>query len=146
MVKKELFAIGKKKNATARAIIETDTNAQGFINGGILINGVPIEKYSTPLARSVIVDPINYVKEEIPDLLSGIMIKIDTRGGGYMSQAIAARVALFKVLSNYVSKKKTFIKKAREYDSKIFISDTRKPAPKRYGGRGARARFQKSYR
>merc|ERR1719371_88971 len=32
------------------------------------------------------------------------------------------------------------------YDRTLLVADPRRPEPKKFGGRGARARFQKSYR
>merc|ERR1712178_440414 len=33
-----------------------------------------------------------------------------------------------------------------QYDRTLLVADPRRPEPKKFGGRGARARFQKSYR
>ena len=73
-------------------------------------------------------------------------------GGGQTSQLYAIRQAIAKALVAYYAKyydaasalelRQLFI----SYDRTLLIADPRRAEPKKYGGRGARARRQKSYR
>lgn len=74
------------------------------------------------------------------------------KGGGHVSQLYAIRQAIAKGLVAFYAKnedaasalelKKTYI----AYDRTLLVADPRRCEPKKFGGRGARARRQKSYR
>lgn len=73
-------------------------------------------------------------------------------GGGHTSQIYAIRQAIAKSLIAYFQKyideaKKNEIKsKLSTYDRTLLVADNRRCEPKKFGGPGARARYQKSYR
>jgi small subunit ribosomal protein S16e len=73
-------------------------------------------------------------------------------GGGHVSQIYAIRQALAKAIVAYYQKyvdefAKNQLKQAlAQYDRQLLVADNRRCEPKKFGGRGARARFQKSYR
>jgi len=72
-------------------------------------------------------------------------IDVTVRGGGFMGQAEAARIAIARGLYLWTGDERVrelFI----EYDRTMLAGDPRRKEPKKYGGRGARARFQTSYR
>jgi len=72
-------------------------------------------------------------------------INVNVSGGGFMGQAEAARIAIAKCLLNWTKSarlRRTLI----DYDRTMIASDPRHKEPKKFGGPGARARDQKSYR
>jgi len=79
------------------------------------------------------------------DLAKQLNITVTIRGGGMMGQADAARTAIARGLvdwTNDLSLKDLFLKQ----DRSLLVNDYRQKEPKKFGGRGARARRQKSYR
>jgi len=109
--------------------------------------------------------PLDLIEPEIlrfkafePILLLGnlgfgdVDIRIRVRGGGLISQIYAIRQAIARGIVKYVEKFVSEKKRAEikdiflNFDRSILIRDSRCAEPKKAGGRGARARFQKSYR
>ncbi|CDH13089.1 probable 40S ribosomal protein S16-B [Zygosaccharomyces bailii ISA1307] len=86
------------------------------------------------------------------DRTANIDIRVRVSGGGHVSQVYAIRQAIAKGLVAYHQKyvdeqSKNELKKAfTTYDRTLLIADCRRPEPKKFGGKGARSRFQKSYR
>lgn len=133
-VKKIAFARGKRKEAIARAVI-TDGN------GKFIINGKSINSIQNNYIKEIIMEPLRLAA--IP--LEKINIRVNVVGGGVMGQAQAIRTAVARALVNYTEDEK--IKSLfNEYDKFILVEDSRRVEPKKYKGRKARARFQKSYR
>jgi len=125
---------GKRKTAVARA-----TFREG--KGVIRINSVVLDYYSTELARMKISEPL-YL---IPESLSGIDVSIKTKGGGVMGQAEAARTALARGILQWHNDpriKDVYL----AYDRTLLVNDSRQKEAKKPHGRGARKKFQKSYR
>ena len=64
----------------------------------------------------------------------------------------AIRQAIAKAIVAYYQKyvdeatKKEIKETLLQYDRTLLVADPRRCEPKKFGGRGARARFQKSYR
>ena len=81
-----------------------------------------------------------------------IDIRIRVKGGGHVSQIYAIRQALSKSLVAYYQKyvdeqSKQEIKDILvQFDRSLLVADPRRNEPKKFGGPGARARYQKSYR
>ena len=79
-------------------------------------------------------------------------IRIRVKGGGHVSQIYAIRQALSKSLAAYYQKyvdeqSKQEIKDILvQFDRSLLVADPRRNEPKKFGGPGARARYQKSYR
>lgn len=79
-------------------------------------------------------------------------IRVRARGGGQVSQAYAIRQAIAKGIVAFYQKfvdeqSKNEIKDILlAYDRTLLVADPRRSEPKKFGGHGARARFQKSYR
>merc|ERR1712166_18509 len=88
--------------------------------GRVKINGVPIELVEPEVLRYKVWEPILLRANRYSD----VDIRIRVKGGGYTSQIYAVRQAIAKAL----------------------VASPRRVEPKKFGGRGARARFQKSYR
>jgi len=126
---------GKKKTSIARAIVRNG-------KGRVRVNKVPLEFYQPELAKMKIQEPLMLAP---PDLVSKIDIDVDVRGGGFMSQASASRIAIARALVAWAESKeleRIFL----EYDRYMLAGDPRQKEPKKFGGPGARARKQKSYR
>merc|ERR1739848_451630 len=87
-----------------------------------------------------------------PDCLNGINIRVCVRGGGQVSRVYAIRQAIAKAFVAFHSKfvddeSGTQIKNCvKIFDRTLLVGDPRRCEPKKSGGNGARARFQKSYR
>jgi small subunit ribosomal protein S9 len=124
---------GKRKTAIAKALIRKG-------KGRVKVNRTPLEIYEPEQARLKINEPL---------ILSGLREKVDiyvdVKGGGIMGQAEAVRTAIGKALIEF-SKDKDLRDMFYEYDRTLVKNDPRRKEPKKYGGRGARAKKQKSYR
>jgi len=132
--KKVLVISGKRKTAIARAVIKEG-------KGRIRINNIPIEIYEPEMAREKIREPLLLAG----DVWKNLDIKIKVRGGGFMGQAEACRMAVARGLVRWTRSshpRRIFM----EYDRTMLAGDPRRKEPKKFGGPGARARFQKSYR
>lgn len=81
-----------------------------------------------------------------------LSIRVRVKGGGAMNQVMAVRMAIAKALIAYYQKyyneteKRELKELLLQYDKGLLVSDARRCEPKKFGGKGARARFQKSYR
>ncbi|RMY18177.1 hypothetical protein D0866_13251 [Hortaea werneckii] len=79
-------------------------------------------------------------------------IRVRVRGGGHTSQIYAIRQAIAKSIVAYYQKyidehSKNQLKQALvAYDRTLLVADNRRMEPKKFGGPGARSRYQKSYR
>ncbi len=125
---------GKKKTATARAALKDG-------KGRVRINKVPLEIYEPKLARLKIMDSVLLAG----DFVKGIDIDVSVGGGGTIGQADAIRTAIAKGIVEWTGD--TGLKEAySEYDRNLLVSDHRQKEKKKFGGRGARAKYQKSYR
>lgn len=134
MVKKIVNTSGKRKTATARATLQKG-------NGLVRINKKPVELYDPEVARWKIMEALKIADNHIDK----IDIDVSVKGGGFMSQANAARTAIAKGLVEFTgdpSLKIAFL----DYDRSLLVSDSRRKEPKKPLGRGARKKRQKSYR
>lgn len=134
-VKKRVLLIsGKRKTAIARATVKSG-------KGRVWINRIPVEIYEPEMARIKIMEPL---------LLSGDVWKeldmdVTVKGGGFMGQAEAARMAIARSLVKWT--KSSEVKRMfTDYDRTMLAGDYRKTEPKKFGGPSARRRKQKSYR
>jgi ribosomal protein S9 len=86
------------------------------------------------------------------DKFANVDIRVRVSGGGHTSQVYAIRQAIAKSLIAYYQKyvdehSKNMLKQALvQFDRTLLVADNRRCEPKKFGGPGARARFQKSYR
>ena len=133
---------GRKKNAVAVALFKAG-------EGTLRVNGVPIDLVEPRILRSKVLEPILLLGQ---DKFAKADIRIRVRGGGYTAQIYAIRLALAKSIVAYYQKfvsehaKRQIKEVLIEYDRNLLVSDPRRCEPKKFGGRGARARKQKSYR
>jgi small subunit ribosomal protein S9 len=133
--KKVLVVSGKRKTAVARAIVKAGA-------GRIRINRTPVEIYEPEIARAKIMEPLLQAGDEVWKQLD---MDIKTSGGGFMGQAEAARVTVANALLKWT--KSSHLRTVfTEYDRTMIAGDSRSKEPKKFGGPGARAKEQKSYR
>jgi small subunit ribosomal protein S9 len=133
--KKVLVVSGKRKTATARAVVKPGV-------GRVRINMVPVEIVEPIIAREKIMEPLLQAGE---DVWKQMDMNVKTSGGGYMGQAEAARMAVANALLKW-TKSSHLRTMFTEYDRTMIAGDSRRKEPKKFGGPGARAKEQKSYR
>lgn len=133
-MKKVIHTSGKRKTAIARGKFREG-------KGRVRINKYPAELYQPELARLKISEPLTLAGE----LAENVDIDVKVVGGGVMGQAEAARMVIAKGLVQWTSNM-DLKEKYTQYDRTMLVGDPRRSEPKKYGGRGARARRQKSYR
>jgi small subunit ribosomal protein S9 len=133
--KKVLVVSGKRKTAAARAVVRPGV-------GRIRVNRTPVEIFAPEIASEKIMEPLLQAGEDVWKQLD---MDIKTSGGGYMGQAEAARMAVANALLKWT--KSTHLRTVfTEYDRTMVAGDSRSKEPKKFGGPGARAKEQKSYR
>lgn len=133
---KIIQASGKRKAAIARAILKHPAKGQ------IKINNIPLQLYEPEIARlriQEVLEIVNHPKLEKCD------INIKVKGGGIMGQTDAVRIAIAKSINRFIGTK-TIEKNFREYDDSLLSGDSRRTEPKKFGGKKARSRRQKSFR
>ncbi|MFX1464195.1 MAG: 30S ribosomal protein S9 [Promethearchaeota archaeon] len=136
MSMKIVQASGKRKSAIARAVLKHPAKGQ------VKINNVPLHLYEPEIARLRI--------QEVFEIISHPKLEkcdIDVRviGGGQMGQCDAVRMAIAKSINKFVGTK-TIERSFREYDDSLLSGDSRRTEPKKFGGKKARSRRQKSFR
>ena len=126
---------GKKKTAVARATVKEG-------DGRVRVNSKPVEFVEPESARLKITEPFRIVED---DLRADVDIEVDVEGGGYAGQADAVRTAIARGLVDWTSDAE--LRDAyMEFDRSLLVDDPRRKEAKKFGGPGARARYQKSYR
>lgn len=133
--KKVLVVSGKRKTAIARAVVRPGI-------GRIRINRIPLEILEPEVSREKIKEPLSQAGDEV---WKQVDMDVSVAGGGYMGQAEAARTAIANALLKW-SKSAHLRTVFAEYDRTMIAGDSRKKEPKKFGGPGARAKEQKSYR
>eukprot|EP01024_Parvocaulis_polyphysoides_P064578 TRINITY_DN7515_c0_g1_i1.p2 TRINITY_DN7515_c0_g1~~TRINITY_DN7515_c0_g1_i1.p2 ORF type:complete len:147 (-),score=20.98 TRINITY_DN7515_c0_g1_i1:302-742(-) len=133
---------GRKKTAVAVAHCKAG-------RGVMKLNGQPLELVKPDILRYKAFEPILLLgKTKFQD----VDVRVRVRGGGHVSQIYAVRQAIAKAIVAYYQKfvdeqaKQEIKQQLLAYDRTLLVADYRRCEPKKFGGRGARARFQKSYR
>jgi small subunit ribosomal protein S9 len=130
MAEERLHTVGRRKSAVARVWIKPG-------KGTITVNRKPIEQYmARETDRILIRQPLT-----ITDNLERFDISVTVRGGGISGQAGAIRHAISRALANHNPDLRSPLKKAA-----LLTRDARVRERKKYGMRGARARYQYSKR
>lgn len=132
--KKTALETGKRKTSVARAIVRPG-------KGRIYFNDLMLDYVSPEIARMKIQEPLIIAG----DRAKGVDIRVSVKGGGVMSQAEAARIAIARSLASWTKSselRKNFI----AFDRVMLAGDQRVTEPKKFGGPGPRRRKQKSYR
>jgi small subunit ribosomal protein S9 len=126
---------GKKKTAVARATVREG-------EGRVRINAQPVELLDPEVARLKMLEPFRIAAEELRDEVD---IEVSVSGGGVMGQADATRTAIARGLVEHTNDAE--LRDAyMNFDRSLLVNDVRQAEPKKWGGPGARARYQKSYR
>ena len=132
---------GKRKTAIARATVSKGA-------GRVRVNHKPIHIMEPELARSKAIEPLTIA--DAMDRLERVDISVDVKGGGQMGQVDAIRTAIARGLVEYndgaEGEDEELEKVYKRYDRSLIVSDTRRKEPKHQMGRGARKKWQKSYR
>lgn len=124
------YATGKRKTAIARTWLTPGS-------GEITINQRPVDEYfKLETARAVMVQPL-----VLTNKLDSFDVKVRVTGGGKSGQAGAIRNGITKALILSDADLRPTLKKAG-----FVRRDPRVKERKKYGQRGARARFQFSKR
>ncbi len=144
-----VISTGKRKTAIAKAIIKPG-------RGRVWINGVPIELVTPEMARAKMMEPLLLAGHRVRQLLD---IRVEVRGGGFMAQADAVRMAIARGLVEYFKCEgrgeecermnklsEAFKEIFEEYDRTMLAGDPRRTEPEKYMRYSARRRWQKSYR
>lgn len=133
---------GRKKTATAVAYVTRGT-------GRIMVNGSPLQLLEPAILRDKVLEPVlllGHDKFQIMDM------RIRVKGGGHTSQVYAIRQSISKAILAFYQKyvdeasKIDLRRTLMTYDRSLVVPDPRRCEPKKFGGPGARARYQKSYR
>lgn len=124
------YATGKRKNAIARTWMKPG-------KGEIVINNRTLEDYfRVGTAKTIMRQPLT-----LTDNLDAFDIKVTVKGGGISGQAGAIRHGITKALIQFDPELRSVLKRAG------FVKrDPRVKERKKYGQKGARARFQFSKR
>jgi small subunit ribosomal protein S9 len=125
------YGTGKRKNAVARTRVFE--NGQG----DIYVNDRPFEDFFPRKSLQMIVQqPLKLTKTH-----GRVDVKVTVDGGGVSGQAYAVRHGISRALCELSDEYRGVLKRAG-----FLTRDDRKKERKKYGLRGARARFQYSKR
>ncbi|MGH9749251.1 MAG: 30S ribosomal protein S9 [Candidatus Polarisedimenticolia bacterium] len=130
MASVQFYATGRRKTATARVYLRAG-------GGAILVNRRPFEQYfHTDAMRRVAREPL-----VLTETAEKFDVLINVAGGGETGQAGAVRHGIARALVQVDPELKTKLRSAG-----MLTRDSRVKERKKYGQRGARARFQYSKR
>ena len=126
----QYYGTGRRKTSTARVYLRPG-------NGEIKVNRRGFESYFPNEAlRMIIHQPLR-----LTDTNGKFDILVNVKGGGNAGQAGAVRHGITRALLEYNADLRPTLKKAG-----LITRDPRKKERKKYGQKGARARFQFSKR
>ena len=126
----QYYGTGRRKNATARVYLRPGS-------GQLVINRRAFEDYfPNETLRMIIRQPLT-----LTETANRFDILVNVRGGGVAGQAGAVRHGITRALMDFNSDLRTRLKRAG-----FVTRDPRQKERKKYGQRGARARFQFSKR
>lgn len=126
---------GKKKTAIARATVSDG-------DGRVRVNAQPVELVEPEQSRLKMLEPFRIAADELRD---SVDISVSVSGGGISGQADSVRTAIARGLvehTNDAELRDAFM----SFDRSLLVNDVRQSESKKWGGPGARARYQKSYR
>lgn len=136
---------GVKKTATAVCKCENTGKFE------VRINKIPLDIHPDTLLCAKFGEILKIVPEEVYSTLD-FDVTTNQKMGGSVGNIYAARQAFCKAILAFLSMysdeyKKQEVKNAiLAFDRFAIVADSRKREAKKYGGPGARARYQKSYR
>ncbi len=125
-----IVSTGKRKTAVARVRLRLGS-------GAIRVNGKPVDEYFTrEVLRILVRQPL-----ESTNATSRFDVTANVNGGGPAGQAGALRHGIARALEKFDGSVRPTLKRGG-----FLTRDARKKERKKYGQRGARARFQFSKR
>ena len=132
---------GKRKTAVARATVRKG-------QGRVRVNGEPIHIMGPSLAQRKALEPVQIA--EAMNRLGDVDVYVDVEGGGQMGQVDAIRTAIARGLVKWNGGAEGDAEELRDeylrFDRSLLVNDPRRKEPKHQMGRGARKKWQKSYR
>ena len=144
MAKKKIKTVetsGKRKTAIARASVRKG-------KGRVRVNGSPIEIMEPEMARLKAMEPLAIA--DAMKKLAKIDIIVNVEGGGIMGQVDAIRTEIARGIVHWNGGKEGEDEELRSeylrFDRSLLVNDPRRKEPKHQMGRGARKKWQKSYR
>ena len=124
------YGTGRRKTATARVFLRPGS-------GEMTVNGMGMDDYfSSEVLKMIVRQPLQVVERE-----GDVDISCTVRGGGSSGQAGAIRHGLSRALVDFDPELREPLKAAG-----FMTRDPRRKERKKYGQKGARARFQFSKR
>lgn len=130
---KKIVTSGRRKQSIARAVLREGS-------GKVTVNKLDLKVFSPDIARLKIMEPLMLAG----DTASKVDIDVDVSGGGFITQADAARLAVARALVVYNSRLKDIF---LDYDRNLLVADVRvkeSAKPNHHGQ--SRAKTQTSYR
>lgn len=124
------YGTGKRKTSVARVFLRPGS-------GDITINGRPFDEYFDMASQQARVQQPLALVEKLDQLDAHVTVS----GGGLTGQAGAVRHGLARALEDFDPELRGILK-----ENGLLTRDARKKERKKYGQRGARARFQFSKR
>jgi len=126
----QFTATGRRKTSTARVYLRPG-------NGQVVINRRPFEQYfHTDALRRVAREPL-----ALTEMIEKFDVLVNVAGGGEVGQAGAVRHGIARALVQFDAALRPKLK-----DAGFLTRDSRVKERKKYGQKGARARFQYSKR
>ncbi len=130
MKEEYFYGTGRRKSSVARTRLYSGS-------GQILINGRPYQDYFPRATLQMIINqPLKLTQS-----VGRFDIKVNVHGGGLAGQAEAVRHGISRALLGVEQENRGILKKAG-----LLTRDARIKERKKYGQRGARAKFQYSKR
>ena len=130
MAETQYYGTGKRKTSVARVFLRSG-------KGVITVNGRTMDDYfSTVTQKTSVREPLAATDNE-----ANFDLYITVKGGGLTGQAGAIRHGIARALVDYDAELRGVLK-----EQGMLTRDARKKERKKYGQRGARARFQFSKR
>ena len=130
MSQEQIYGTGRRKTAAARVFLRPGT-------GNIEVNGRSLEEYvPDDVLKMVIRQPL-----ELTETQDKFDFFVTVKGGGNAGQAGAIRHGISRALIEYNADLRESLKAAG-----LLTRDPRKKERKKYGQKGARARYQFSKR
>ena len=130
MAQAQHYGTGKRKTSVARVFLRVG-------KGDVTVNGRLIDDYFTTVnQRSLVREPMLAIEST-----DSFDLYITVKGGGLSGQAGAVRHGIAKALVDYDPELRGVLK-----EQGLLTRDARKKERKKFGQRGARARFQFSKR
>ena len=124
------YGTGRRKTATARVFIRPGA-------GQITVNRRPIDEYfANEVLKMVVKQPL-----ELTEMVDSLDIQVSVKGGGSAGQAGAIRHGITRALVDQNEELRPRLKAGG-----FLTRDPRKKERKKYGQKGARARYQFSKR